>query len=76
MLFARSYIDQLLDPAYERNRIVIKPPYTLGYEAAANGRDARQACPWPLHLPRSEEFFDGYANYHADRRRAGVEVAE
>jgi len=33
-------------------------------------------CPWPLHLPQSEEFFDGYANFHADQRRAGLAVAE
>ncbi len=76
MTITRSYIDQLLDPSYERTRIIGKSPYTLGYEAAAAGREPRQACPWPLHLPQSEEFFDGYANYAADQRRAGVVVAE
>lgn len=63
MLFARSYIDQLLDPAYERNRIAIKPPYTLGYEAAANGRDN---CPYPLHLPSNDQWWQGWSDYHQD----------
>lgn len=72
----RSYIDQLLNPDPDRPRIVVKTPYTLGYEAAAAGRDARQACPWPLHLLQSEEFFDGYANFHADQRRAGLVTQE
>jgi hypothetical protein len=82
MTTARSYIDQLLNPDPARPRTVIKSPYTLGYEAAAadhaagSDRDPRQSCPWPLHLPKSEQWYDGYANFHADQRRAGLVVAE
>lgn len=38
-------------------------PYTLGYKAAADGRDR---CPYPLHMASNDQWWQGWCDYRQD----------